>query len=159
MAVDVSTTTHAVAFPTKVAASAGSPHIFDVQLTAAHDNGVFLTLGDYVELGTYKEGTSKGTITGTIVEQASNGDYYVEIASANNGTVFIYMPEISEYDNKRLQKEELFYNASGDVVKGYALTYKDIVSLSAAGFTNTPVVGKAVTVDSTTGKLTVDTTE
>jgi hypothetical protein len=155
MAVDISTTKHAVAFPTKVAASAGSPHIFDVKLTAAHDNGVFLTLGSYVELGTYQEGTSKGTITGTIVEQAANGDYYVEIATAGTGTVFVYMPEISPYDNKRLQDEELFYNASGDVVKGYTLSYKDIVSLSAAGFTNTPVVGKSVTVDSTTGKLTV----
>lgn len=155
MAVDISTTTHAVAFPTKVAASAGSPHIFDVKLTANHDNGVFLTLGNYVELGTYQEGTNKGTITGTIVEQAANGDYYVEIATAGTGTVFVYMPEISPYDNKRLQDEELFYNASGDVVKGYTLSYKDIVSLSAAGFTNTPVVGKSVTVDSTTGKLTV----
>ncbi len=155
MAVDISTTTHAVAFPTKVAASAGSPHIFDVELTADHDNGVFLTLGDYKTLGTYEEGTNKGTITGTIVEQAANGDYYVEIATAGTGTVFVYMPEISPYDNKRLQREELFYNATGDVVKGYTLSYKDIVSLSAAGFTNTPVVGNAVTVDSTTGKLTV----
>lgn len=155
MAVDISTTTHAVAFPTKVAASAGSPHIFDVELTANHDNGVFLTLGDYKTLGTYEEGTNKGTITGTIVEQAANGDYYVEIATAGTGTVFVYMPEISPYDNKRLQREELFYNATGDVVKGYTLSYKDIVSLSAAGFTNTPVVGNAVTVDSTTGKLTV----
>lgn len=155
MAVDISTTTHAVAFPTKVAASAGSPHIFDVELTADHDNGVFLTLGDYKTLGTYEEGTNKGTITGTIVEQAANGDYYVEIATAGTGTVFVYMPEISPYDNKRLQREELFYNATGDVVKGYTLSYKDIVSLSAAGFTNTPVVGNAVTVDSTTGRLTV----
>lgn len=155
MAVDISTTTHAVAFPTRIAASAGSPHIFDVKLTANHDNGVFLTLGNYLTLGTYQEGTSKGTITGTIVEKAANGDYYVEIATAGTGTVFIYMPEISPYDEKRFRKEELFYNASGDVVKGYTLSYKDIVSLSAAGFTNTPVVGKAVTVDSTTGKLTV----
>ncbi len=156
MAVDIQTNvTHTVAFPTRIAASAGSPHIFDVKLTANHDNGVFLTLGDYITLGTYKEGVSKGTITGTIVEQATNGDYFVEIDTAGKGTVFIYMPEISPYDEKRFRKEELFYNASGDVVKGYELTYKDMVSLSAAGFTNTPVVGKSVTVDSTTGKLTV----
>lgn len=153
MAIDFSlTNTHAVAFPSRLVAGYGGGHIFDIQLTSAADNGNIVGRGDYIKLGTYKEAAAAGSGTagafaGVIVEQAANGNWYVEV-TAETDALFVYMPEISPYTDGKLRDPKLFYNATGDVVKGYSLHKGDIFEVSAAGFTGTPVVGKAVSVAS-----------
>ena len=151
MAIDISTNTHAVAFPSRLVAGYGGGHIFDIQLTSAADNGNIVGRGNYIKLGTYAEaaaaGSGTGAFAGKIVEQAANGNWYVEV-TAETDALFVYMPQISPYTGGKLKDPKLFYNATGDVVKGYSLHKGDIFEVSAAGFTGTPVVGKTVSVGS-----------
>lgn len=133
------TATHNEAFPSKILAANGGAHIFDVLLTANHDNGVIVGRGDYVKLGTYKETTAPGSFAGKIVEQAQNGNWYVEVIVPAEA-LWILMPEISPYEMPQLENPKCWYNASGDTVKGYQLTKGDIFEISAEGFSTTPTV-------------------
>lgn len=146
MAIDVSTSKHAVAFATRLVAGYGGGHIYDIQLTSNTDNGNLVGRGDYIKLGTYKEAAAP-TFAGKIVEQAANGNWYVEV-TADTDALFVLMPEISPYEVGKLRVASIFYNATGDVVKAYSLKKGDIFEVSAEGFTGTPVVGKTVSVAS-----------
>lgn len=156
MAIDVSTNaTHAVAFPSRLVAGYGGGHIYDILLTSAADNGNIVGRGDYIKLGTYKE-TTPTSFAGKIVEQATNGNWYVEVTSATDG-LFVYMPEISPYDTKSLRQAKLFYNASGDTVKGYSLQVGDIFEVSSEAIDGDPAVGKVISAI-TSKKITVTKT-
>lgn len=137
------TATHNEAFPSKLLAANGGEHIYDVLLTANHDNGVIVGRGDYVKLGTYKETTAPVGFAGKIVEQADNGNWYVEV-TAPAEALWILMPEISPYEIPQLQNPKSWYNASGDTVKGYELHKGDVFEMSVEGFSGVPVVGKTV---------------
>ena len=134
--------THNEAFPSRLLAANGGGHIFDIELTADHDNGELVGRGDYIKLGTYKE-TTAPTLAGKIVEQAANGNWYVEVTAATEA-LWILMPEITPYDIPQTQNPKAWVNKTGDVVKGYSLVKGDIFEMSAEGFQGTPVVGKAV---------------
>lgn len=134
--------THNEAFPSRLLAANGGGHIFDIELTADHDNGELVGRGDYIKLGTYKE-TTAPTFAGKIVEQAANGNWYVEVTAATEA-LWILMPEITPYDISQTQNPKAWVNKTGDVVKGYSLVKGDIFEMSAEGFQGTPVVGKAV---------------
>lgn len=136
--------THNEAFPSRLLAANGGGHIFDIQLTADHDNGVLVGRGDYIKLGTYQETTAPNTFAGKIVEKAANGNWYVEVTAATEA-LWILMPEITPYDTiPQTQNPKAWVNKSGDVVKGYSLVKGDIFEMSTEGFSGTPVVGKAV---------------
>lgn len=47
-----------------------------------------------------------------------------------------------------MQHESNFYNANGDIVRGYELYKGDIFELSKEGFEGTPEKGKSVTINS-----------
>ena len=65
---------------------------------------------------------------------------------------------IAEDWTNRFNKESNFYNAKGDVVRGYELAKHDVFELSAEGFTGEELaVGKKVTYDSVSKKLKVET--
>ena len=148
------TFTHNEAFPSRLLAANGGGHIFDIKLTADHDNGELVGRGDYIKLGTYKE-TTAPTFAGKIVEQAANGNWYVEVTAATEA-LWILMPEITPYDTiSQTQNPKAWVNKTGDVVKGYSLVKGDIFEMSAEGFQGTPVVGKAVSFAS--GKYVVAT--
>lgn len=134
--------THAVAFPSRVVAGYGGGHIYDILLTSDADNGNIVGRGDYIKLGTYKE-TTPTSFAGKIVEQATNGNWYVEV-TADTDALFVYMPEISPYETRQLRSAKVFYNASGDTVKGYSLQIGDIVEVSSEGFIGAPKVGKSI---------------
>ena len=135
--------THNEAFPSKLLAANGGGHIYDIKLTANHDNGVLVGRGDYIKLGTYQETTVPNTFAGIIREQAANGNWYVEVTAATEA-LWILMPEISPYGIKTLEDPKAWYNAQGDTVKGYSMTKGDIFEMSVEGFNGTPVVGKTV---------------
>lgn len=138
------TATHNEAFPSKLLAANGGEHIFDVLLTANHDNGVIVGRGNYVKLGTYQETTAPANFAGIIREQAANGNWYVEV-TVPDGALWILMPEISPYEISQLQNPKAWYNAAGDTVKGYELHKGDIFEMSAEGFNGTPAVNATVT--------------
>ena len=135
--------THNEAFPSRLLAANGGGHIFDIELTADHDNGELVGRGDYIKLGTYKE-TTPPIFAGKIVEQAANGNWYVEVTAATEA-LWILMPEITPYDTiRQTQNPKAWVNKEGDVVKGYSLVKGDIFEMSAEGFQGTPAVGSTV---------------
>lgn len=138
------TATHNEAFPSKLLAANGGEHIFDILLTANHDNGVLVGRGNYIKLGTYREAAAPANFAGIIREQAANGNWYVEVTVPDEA-LWILMPEISPYGISQLENPKAWYNASGDTVKGYELHKGDIFEMSAEGFNGTPAVNTAVT--------------
>ena len=134
--------THNEAFPSRLLAANGGGHIFDIELTADHDNGELVGRGDYIKLGTYKEAAAP-TFAGKIVEQAANGNWYVEVTEATEA-LWILMPEITPYDIPQTENPKAWVNKTGDVVKGYSLVKGDIFEMSNEGFQGEPVVGKTV---------------
>lgn len=138
------TFTHNEAFPSKLLAASGGGHIYDIQLTADHDNGVLVGRGNYIKLGTYQETTAPNTFAGIIREQAANGNWYVEVTAATEA-LWILMPEISPYEAiPETVNPKAWVNKAGDTVKGYSLTKGDIFEMSAEGFQGTPDAGKSV---------------
>jgi len=134
--------THNEAFPSRLLAANGGGHIFDIELTADHDNGELVGRGDYIKLGTYKEAAAP-TFAGKIVEQAANGNWYVEVTEATEA-LWILMPEITPYDIPQTENPKAWVNKTGDVVKGYSLVKGDIFEMSVEGFQGIPAVGKTV---------------
>ena len=55
MAIKYTITKYGVSFPTKVAASAGSPHIYNITLTNDTPNGKIVGRGAWQELDRYAE--------------------------------------------------------------------------------------------------------
>lgn len=151
--IDISSTKHNVAFPTRVQSAYGGGHIYDIHLAKDHDNGEFVGKGDYIKLGTYEE-TDAPELSAKIVEVATNGHFYVEVtAEPAKEVLFIHQPVVSPYPEKKFQKESLWVNKTGDTVKAYSLHLGDIIEEAAEGFTGTPEVGKTVTIEN--AKLTV----
>lgn len=139
------TFTHNEAFPSKLLAASGGGHIYDIQLTADHDNGVLVGRGNYIKLGTYQETTAPNTFTGIIREQAANGNWYVEVTAATEA-LWILMPEISPYEAiPETVNPKAWVNKAGDTVKGYELHKGDIFEMSVEGFNGTPAVNTPVT--------------
>ena len=134
--------THNEAFPSRLLAANGGGHIFGIELTADHDNGELVGRGDYIKLGTYKEAAAP-TFAGKIVEQAADGNWYVEVTEATEA-LWILMPEITPYDIPQTENPKAWVNKTGDVVKGYSLVKGDIFEMSNEGFQGEPAVGKAV---------------
>lgn len=143
MAVKRSYTNHAIAFPTKVLAAEGGEHILNVVLDKDRDNGEMVEIDECNGLDNYsiKDTTSA---TGEVIHIADNGMAMIEITSTAE-VVFIYMDPINPYAATRADKNDhYFYNEKGDVVKGYILHKRDVVSTSIenfTGYTELPAVG------------------
>lgn len=141
-------TKHTVAESSKLLATIGGKHIYNIKIAQDMDNGTIVAKGDYVEPEVYAAKASTG-FAGTIIGQAGNGNYLVEVADAADAVLLLNVPLIYEEYTSVMQAEYNFYNADGDIVRGYELANGDIFALSAEGFVGTPEVGKAVTVDVT----------
>lgn len=130
---------HAVAFPSKVLASNGGAHIFNITLTEDVDNGFFVAKGAWQELDRYAQAkvTPETTAIGVVRDVAANGNYYVEITADLGAALFVYqVPMIEEEYSNVFKKESNFYNANGDTVRAYELKIGDIIEVSAAAFAN-----------------------
>lgn len=144
--VDLNTTTHARAFVSNVK-SAISGHVFDIQLVSdTLENGNLIGIGDYVKLGTYKEGTAT-KFEGTIVEKSARGDWYVQVDDPGDA-YFVMNAPVDPYGLPLTRGEKNHYisKAKNEMAKAYELAKWDIVEVSAEGFVGTPEVGKAVKV-------------
>ena len=135
--IQVNIAKHAVAFPSKVLASKGGKHIYNIQLAEASDkfvdNGWFVGKGDFVELDLYKA-VAPTTFDGKVVGIAANGNYYVEVVDPGDALFVYQVPMIEETYNNTFKKESNYTNAPTQVVRSYELAVGDIVEISADGF-------------------------
>ena len=145
---------HAVAFPSKVLARDGGKHIYNIQLAEAADkfvdNGWFVGKGDFIELDLYKA-AAPTSFDGKVVGIAANGNYYVEVKSAENALFVYQVPMIEETYNNNFKKESNYTNAPTQVVRSYELAVGDIVEISADGFDGAVAVNDSVELKAITG--------
>ena len=145
---------HAVAFPSKVLARDGGKHIYNIQLAEASDkfvdNGWFVGKGDFIELDLYKA-VAPTSFEGTVVGVAANGNFYVEVKSAENALFVYQVPMIEETYNNTFKKESNYTNAPKQVVRTYELAVGDIVEISADGFDGVVAVNDSVELKAITG--------
>ena len=138
--IQLSIAKHTVAFPSKVLASNGGKHIYNIQLAEASDkfvdNGWFVGKGDFVELDLYKA-KAPTTFEGKVVGIAGNGNYYVEIVTPGDALFVYNVPMTEETYNNNFKKESNYTNAPTQVVRSYELAVGDIVEISADGFDGT----------------------
>lgn len=135
---------HAVAGSSKLKATTAG-HIYNILIEEDLDNGSIVAKGDYVKPEVYKAKDSTG-FSGVILEKAANGNWYVEVTEPGDAVLLLNVPLIYEEYTTALQHESNFYNASGDIVRGYELYVGDIFELSAEGFEGEPAQGLSVTV-------------
>lgn len=156
MASSLGQVVHAVAGSSKLLATNGGKHIFNILVSSTTlDNGRIIGKGNYVRPEVYAEGAASNTFAGKVIGKAANGNYYVEVTAVADGDLLVLqVPTIYENYTTVLGSEKYFYNEAGDIVRCYELAVGDIFELSAEGFTGTIAVGDAVTVDATTGLLT-----
>ena len=145
---------HAVAFPSKVLARDGGKHIYNIQLAEASDkfvdNGWFVGKGDFIELDLYKA-AAPTSFEGTVVGVAANGNFYVEVKSAENALFVYQVPMIEETYNNNFKKESNYTNAPTQVVRSYELAVGDIVEISKEGFAGVVAVNDSVELKAITG--------
>ena len=145
MAIKYSIEKHAVAFPSKLLAQNGGKHIYNIELATDTDNGNLVKRGSFIDLDLYEEEAAT-TFEGVIQKQAANGNWYVEVVNPGD-SLFVYMQAfIAEEWTNKFKAESNFYNAAGDIVRGYELAVGDVFEVSAEGFTGTPEAGKTVSV-------------
>ena len=139
---------HAYCFPTKVLAGNGGEHILNIELTADADNGSIVAVGDYVSFDNYKEAAAPADYEAKIIDVAADGNFYVEVVNPADAVLVCEVVDIAEqnYDS-RFKAVKNFFNAKGDVVRGYVLHKHDVYELSVEGFEGTPEVGKTVTIE------------
>ena len=152
--VQISIAKHAVAFPSKVLARDGGKHIYNIQLAEASDkfvdNGWFVGKGDFIELDLYKA-AAPTSFEGTVVGVAANGNFYVEVKSAENALFVYQVPMIEETYNNNFKKESNYTNAPTQVVRSYELAVGDIVEISKEGFAGVVAVNDSVELKAITG--------
>lgn len=144
MAIAISTTKHATAFPSKVLAREGGKHIFNIKASSAIDNGNLVARDNYISLDLYGE-KAPTSFAGVIREQAANGNWYVEV-TAETDALLCYTLPMNPYENpKSLAGQELFYVATGEIARCYELAVGDIFEVSKEAFSGTPAAGKTIT--------------
>ena len=129
--IQVNIAKHAVAFPSKVLASNGGKHIYNIQLAEAAEK--FVDKGDFIELDTYKA-VAPTKFAGKVVGVAANGNYYVEVADPGDALFVYQVPMIEETYSNEFKKESNYTNAPTQVVRAYELAVGDVVEISADGF-------------------------
>lgn len=110
-------------------------HLYSLEAPEEIDNGSVCALGDYV----------KGEVWKANIPQTTDKVILI------NTSVLIY----EEY-TKKCQEEARFFNAKGDIMRGYELKDTDKFALSVEAFADSadPAIGKYVVVDGTGFKLT-----
>lgn len=146
---------HATAYPTLMLASNGGKHIYSVELDKDTDNGQVVAKGAWKGFQYYGVKDSTG-VEGVILEQARNGNWYIEITKPGDGLFIYQVPMIEEQFTNRFQKESNFYNPAGEKVRAYEMAVGDVIEVSELGITGTPKDGAKVKI--TERKFTVVTT-
>lgn len=146
MAIKFSIEKHAVAYPSMMLATNGGKHIYSVELDKDTDNGQIVAKDAWKGQQYYGVKDSTG-VEAVVLEQAANGNWYVEITKPADGLFIYQVPMIEEEYTKEFQKESNFYNLKGDIVRAYEMAVGDIVEVSEGGFDVKPEAGKVLTVE------------
>ena len=136
---------HATAYPSLMLAQNGGKHIYSLLLDKDADNGQVVAKDAWQGHQYYSVKESTG-VAGIILDQAANGNWYVEITNPGDGLLIYQVPMIEEQFTRSFQKESNFYNEAGDIVRGYEMAAGDIIELSALGFDGTPAKNATVSV-------------
>lgn len=139
-------TKHAVVGTSEMLASIGGAHIRNIEATADIDNGCIVGCGEYKRSDVYAE-TDAGAFSGKVIAQAANGNWYVDVVSAENCWLVAQVPVIYEDYTTQCQHESNFYNEQGDVMRCMELKAYDRFEVSAEGFDGTPSAGSTVSVE------------
>lgn len=152
MALRYSIEKHHVCFPTKVL-SERVGRTLNMVIKEDTDNGTVCGKGAYVSFDQYEVADVPATFEGEILEQAADGNWYVEVKKVdpNEPAVLIYeVPIIAENYNSKFTSTANFFNeASADrtkTVRGFVLGVTDIYELSEDAFEGVPVAGAKVTI-------------
>lgn len=139
-----------VAGVSKLLATNGGAHIYNITLSTDAFNGAIIGRGDWLSFDNYSE-TTPTSISAIVREQAANGNWYVEIVSASNA-LFVYNPPVveAEWDKDASAEKHFYLKAGVDVARAHELCPGDIVEVSANGFQGTP--SKGATISSVYGK-------
>jgi hypothetical protein len=136
---------HAVAGSSSLIATDSGAHIRNIVAAADIDNGCIVGKGAWISMEKYEEAEA-GAFTGVILDKAANGNWYVEVKTAENAWLVLTDPLIYEEYTTQFTQEKYFYNAKGDIMRCYELKPYDIFELSAAGFDGEPTKGATVSV-------------
>lgn len=139
-------TSHASAYPSMMLAQNGGKHIYSLLMDKDMDNGQVVAKNEWQGHQYYSVKDSTG-VEGLILDQAANGNWYIEITNPGDGCFLYNVPMIEEEWTNTFKKESNFYNEKGSKVRGYEMAKGDIVELSALGFVGKPVKGAKVTVE------------
>lgn len=145
MAIDIRKGSHVSSFPTLVSAMMGTyKRVYNITLTADTDNGSLATRGNYLSFDNYAQGAvTDEDVAVAVRELGADGRWIVEVtALPDDEVLYLYNSSVSEYIQKDLHDESLFYNKRGDVVQGAPLLIGDLFSLSDNAFTGTIAAGK-----------------
>lgn len=154
MAIKFTIEKHHVCFPTKVL-SGQVGRTLNMVIKTDTDNGTVVGKGAYVSFDQYETAAAPSTFEGEILEQAADGNWYVEVkkVDANEPAILIYeVPVIAEqnYDSRFKALSNFFNEASSTrtkTVRGYVLNVTDVYELSEDAFEGTPEKGKKVTIN------------
>lgn len=138
---------HAYFFPSNMLATNYAKHLLNVEISKDYDNGSIVTKGDWLDLNLYKDGSDAVTTTAVIRQEANTaGQWYVEVTSAGNGVILYKEPIIEDAHSFEARDILNFYNAKGDVVKGYTLADGDIFEINETLIDGTAKAGAELTV-------------
>lgn len=150
-------TLHTVVELTDLIATHYGAHIWNIRTVKDRDNGVVVGKGPYKGDDVYTEGAATA-FEGVVRETTASGRYLIEVTKAD-GAILLAQPEENYYEFETAAKApSQFYNAQGDVVRGYSLTVGDRFAVSKEGFTTVPskeTIGKTVTADADTKKFVI----
>lgn len=156
MAIDLTIGTHAMSGVSKLLATSGGAHIYNVTLKTDADNGNLIGRSEDMKSFDNYEEAAVSEFKGLIQWQASNGNFYVEVTDETDA-LLVYNPPVSPFDAPAaLKSEKAWVNKAGDVVRAHELKVGDVFELSAEGFVGTPEVGAAIDGVSSK-KLVIDT--
>ena len=154
MAIKFTIEKHHVCFPTKIL-SGQVGRTLNMVIKTGTDNGTVVGKGAYVSFDQYETAAAPSTFEGEILEQAADGNWYVEVKKidVNEPAILIYeVPVIAEqnYDSRFKALSNFFNEASSTrtkTVRGYVLNVTDVYELSEDAFEGTPEKGKKVTIN------------
>lgn len=113
---------HVVAESTKLRSThKGGGHMANIRMAADADNGCLFSLGSYVE-----------------------DEVYAGVAPAEGSAVYLIITPPLAYNSDRrfYADEKYFYNAAGEIARGYQIFEDDFFCISANGFSDTKVPAK-----------------
>lgn len=139
---------HAVCESSKLLATKGGAHIYNIKVTQDMDNGTIVAKGDYKEPEVYEMKAVNEGFAGKVIGKAGNGNWLIEVTDAQDAVLLLNVPMIYEEYTTAMQAEHNFYNKNGDIVRGYELANGDVFAISPEGIDGSVDVEKAVKVTS-----------